>query len=29
MDGYRQEVIEFAEKLTPTTPPKVREEREK
>jgi hypothetical protein len=28
MDGYKQEIIELAGKLTPTTPPEVRSERE-
>jgi hypothetical protein len=29
MDSYKQEIIELVGKLTPTTPPKVRSEREK
>jgi predicted nucleic acid-binding Zn-ribbon protein len=28
MDGYKQEIRELVEKITPTTPPKVRTERE-
>jgi hypothetical protein len=28
MDGYKQEIRELVEKMTPTTPPEVRTERE-